>query len=199
MFSTTKKKLEVAEKYDVPVLTQYALTKEGERSASVFGLNKAAMEAFGFQMNTPLVNKIANGYDEENNLVLAATDTNDAYTSNITAKNTFSSKKLLNRIIKDYNINPEEEHEFLIMVDKLDGEPAIGLLALISNELWDINNGVAADTTAVKTESFEHTGYIAEAEPAIASNGEGGTYTPDPVAFEQKNATSPHVVSVGEF
>lgn len=197
MFSTTKRKIELTEKYDIPVLTQYAVTKDGERSSSVFGLNKAAMEAFGFQMNTPLVNKIANGYDEENNLVLAATDTDDTYTSNVTAKNTFSSKKLLNRIVQDYSINPEKEHEFLIMIDKPESGPIMGLIALIRDE------GTELDTLE-DTKSMEdvQSGYVAEEEPVACNDGEGAVYTPEPAVFNQsiaEDAVTPHVVRVDEF
>lgn len=197
MFSTTKRKVEATEKYDIPVLTQYALTKEGERSTSVFGLNKAAMEAFEFKMNTPLVNKIANGYDEENNLVLAATDTDDTYTSNVTAKNTFSSKKLLNRLMQDYGINPEEEHEFLIIIDKPENGPIMGLIALIRDE------GTELDTLE-DTKSIEdvQTGYVAEEEPVACNDGEGAVYTPEPAVFNQpivENTVTPHVVRIDEF
>lgn len=126
MFSTTKKKLEAVEKYAAPVITYYP--SAGEGSNSYFGLNKAAMEAFGFPMNTPNQSRIANGYDDSNNLVLAAIDTKDIYTNNVTAKNTFSSKKLVERLSSVYadDFNSKEITEFGLVFD---GDTAI--LALI--------------------------------------------------------------------
>lgn len=104
IFTTTKKKEERVEKYpNIAVLTLLGKTTEDIKFAKVaFQLNKRAMEAFGFPMNTPSVSKIANGYNENNEVVLAAIDTKDGYTSLITAKNTFNSQKLANRLEKAF-------------------------------------------------------------------------------------------------
>ena len=104
IFTTTKKKEEKFEKYpNIAVLTLLGKTSEDTKFAKVaFSLNTKAMEGFGFPMNTPSVSKIANGYDENNNVVLAAIDTEDSYTSLITAKNTFNSQKLANRLDKAF-------------------------------------------------------------------------------------------------
>lgn len=122
IFTTTKKKQEKVELFpDMAVLTQFPYVKDSKFSKTVFKLNPKAMEAFGFTMNTPNVNKIANGFDEHNNIVLAALDTNDIYTSNVTAKNTFSSQKLMERIASELGIDMAEQHHFELKVAEYDG------------------------------------------------------------------------------
>lgn len=129
MFSTTKKKLEPTEKYAAPVMTYLPSDKDGVRSNYVFSLNKAAMEAFGFPMNTPNTSKVANGYDEMNNLVLAAIDTQDTYTSVVTAKNTFSSKKLFSRLAAQHDeVNENTVSEFGLIFTEGSKEALIALI-----------------------------------------------------------------------
>ena len=60
------------------------------------------MRRFGFPLNTANVSKITNGFDDENKLALAVLDTDTAYTNNVTAKNTFSSAKLTERLISQF-------------------------------------------------------------------------------------------------
>jgi hypothetical protein len=105
IFTTTKKKVEKEEIFPgTPVMTLHKLSEE-KGSKTVFEFNATAMEALGFPLNTPSTSRIAHGYDESNRLVLATLDTNDAYTSNITAKNTFSSQKLFERLAKEFNVD----------------------------------------------------------------------------------------------
>lgn len=93
-FSVTKKKLEKEELYPgVPVLIQ---------NGTSFQFNEEAMRRFGFPLNTANASKITNGFDDENKLALAALDTDTAYTNNVTAKNTFSSAKLTERLISQF-------------------------------------------------------------------------------------------------
>ena len=72
-------------------------------------------------MNTPNVSKVANGFDEDNNLVLAVMDTKDMYTSNITAKNTFNSQKLYERICSIYPQVEGYAAEFELVVKEIEG------------------------------------------------------------------------------
>ena len=93
-FSVTKKKLEKEELYPgVPVLIQ---------NGTSFQFNEEAMRRFGFPLNRANVSKITNGFDDENKLALAVLDTDTAYTNNVTAKNTFSSAKLTERLISQF-------------------------------------------------------------------------------------------------
>ena len=86
IFTTVKRKTEKQEAFpDIPVLTQHVF-KGDKGSKTSFSFNSKAMELLGFPLNTPNVSKVAHGFDENNNLVLATIDTKDIYTSNITAK-----------------------------------------------------------------------------------------------------------------
>ncbi len=120
IFTTTKKKEVQQEKYpDLAVMTLMGKTSEGKGAKVAFHLNSMAMKLMGFPLNTPNASKIANGFDENNNLVLAAIDTGNMYTSNITAKNTFNSQKLYDRINSQWeDIN---ETEFILQGFEEDG------------------------------------------------------------------------------
>lgn len=142
IFTTTKKKQEKLELFpDTAVLTQFPYNKDVKGSKTVFKLNSKAMNDFGFPVNTPNASKIANGFDEENRVVLAAVDTNDIYTSNITAKNTFSSQKLMERIAGELNLDMSNQHHFALSVAEYDGIKASYLTLM--------------DTTAVEEEVME--------------------------------------------
>lgn len=95
IFTTTKKKLEDKEKYP----NHAVITQDG----TTFSLNKKAMEVLGYELNKANVNFITNGFDEENNLVVANLKLDGAYTNNITAKNTFSSSKFAERIKSQFD------------------------------------------------------------------------------------------------
>lgn len=136
IFTTVKKKKEVTEKYpSLPVLTLLGKTSDKEKGAKVaFHLNSLAMSLMGFPMNTPNISKIANGFDEDNNLVLAAMDTEDMYTSNITAKNTFNSQKLYERICGIYPQVEGYTAEFELVVTEVDGVKYAHVYPLVTAE-----------------------------------------------------------------
>ena len=142
IFTTTKKKEIQQEKYpDLAVMTLVGRTS-GEKGAKVaFHLNSMAMKLMGFPLNTPNVSKIANGFDENNNLVLAAIDTGDMYTSNVTAKNTFNSQKLFERINSQWeDIN---ENEFILQGFEEDGVKYASMTPMCFMPI--IDNPVAVD------------------------------------------------------
>ena len=114
---TTKlvlKKDKPEEKYDYPVLTQYSYDSKDKRANSKFELNTAAMIGFNFEPNTPNVNKINWGVEEESGLLLLANTKGliEDKLSQITASNTFANQTFMDRLVKDFSINPLEVHEF---------------------------------------------------------------------------------------
>ena len=114
---TTKlvlKKDKPEEKYDYPVLTQYSYDAKDKRANSKFELNTAAMVGFDFEPNTPNVNKINWGVEEESGLLLLANTKGliEDKLSQITASNTFANQTFMDRLVKDFSINPLEVHEF---------------------------------------------------------------------------------------
>ena len=114
---TTKlvlKKDKPEEKYNYPVLTQHSYNVEDKGAYTKFELNNAAMVAFDFESNTPNVNKINWGVDEETgNLLLANTKgLIEDKISNITAANTFANQAFLDKLVKEFSIDPLQIHEF---------------------------------------------------------------------------------------
>jgi len=113
IFTTVKKRVEKEELFpNYAVMTLLAKLPSDAAGNTKFSLNKKAMELFGFPLNTPNVSRIANGFDESNNIILATIDTNDMYTNNITAKNDFSSQLLASRLAKQYKLNEIELNHF---------------------------------------------------------------------------------------
>jgi hypothetical protein len=102
------------EKYDYPVLTQHSYDSKDKRANSKFELNAAAMVGFDFEPNTPNVNKINWGVEEESGLLLLANTKGliEDKLSQITASNTFANQTFMDRLVKDFSINPLEIHEF---------------------------------------------------------------------------------------
>ena len=114
---TTKlvlKKDKPEEKYNYPVLTQHSYDSKDKRANSKFELNAAAMIGFNFEPNTPNVNKINWGVEEESGLLLLANTKGliEDKLSQITASNTFANQTFMDRLAKDFSINPLEVHEF---------------------------------------------------------------------------------------
>ena len=64
--------------------------------------------------NAPNVNKINWGVEEESGLLLLANTKGliEDKLSQITASNTFANQTFLNKLVKDFSINPLEIHEF---------------------------------------------------------------------------------------
>ena len=181
IFTTVKKKKEATEKYpSVPVLTLLGKTSDKEKGAKVaFHLNSLAMSSMGFPMNTPNVSKIANGFDEDNNLVLAAMDTEDMYTSNITAKNTFNSQKLYERICSIYPQVEGYTAEFKLAVREVEGVKYAYVYPLVTDEdcqecevmgVIDADNeGEALPADAIEEPQVNIPTPLPQAPPAIST------------------------------
>lgn len=201
IFTTTKKKVEEPEKYeDDAVLTQFAVkgTENGATKAySKFSLNKKAMEGFGFEMNKPNVNKIANGFDENNNIILAGTDTGDIYTSIITAKNEFSNGKLLSRLEKQFEIDTTEENEFLLLFDETDGVKMALLCLITESEKSDdtiipVDEETAQAVAQIKSESImEPSVSVSEILESDFNEIKSVTDTKEEVFMSQKPVVNP--------
>lgn len=155
-FTTTKKKQEKVELFPgIAVLTQLPYTESDKAiSKTTFVLSNTAMSEFGFPLNTPNVSKLANGFDDANLVVLAAVDTGDIYTSNITAKNTFSSQKLLERLVSQFDLDPTVENNFLLDIKEHDGIKYAEIFQ--KSETTNLNDGVVdSKETVVQTPEVE--------------------------------------------
>jgi hypothetical protein len=176
IFTTTKKKVEKEELFpDVAVMTLHKLSEE-KGSKTVFELNRKAMEMLGFPMNTPNVSRIAHGYDESNNLVVATLDTKDIYTSNVTAKNTFSNQKLFERLNKQFNIDGFSVEFFMLELIDTDGSGnkycmvhrinLVDVPEMDMEEYMDAVEAVEEVQEAVVVEQSNDT-FVAETQPPI--------------------------------
>ena len=138
IFTTTKKKVEEKEMFpNDAVLTQHVLP-ENEKGKSVFSLNSKAMQLLGFPMNTANTSKITHGFDENNNLVLATIETDGPYTSNVTAKNTFSNLKFFERLAKQFGIDGFSEQYFRLYLIEEDNTGKFVGMELIPKVTVDV-------------------------------------------------------------
>ena len=110
------KKDKEEEKYLFPVLTQYSYNYNNKNENTKFELNLAALEGFGFTPDTPNVNKINWGVDESTGKLLLANTKGliEDKISNITANNTFSNLNFMDRLVKEFHIDPLQVHEFTL-------------------------------------------------------------------------------------
>lgn len=136
---TTKlalKKDKPEEKYDYPVLVQHSYNVEVKGENTRFELNQAAMVAFGFTPDTPNVNKINWGVDEETGLLLLANTKGliEDKLSNISAKNIFSNQSFMDRLVKEFSIDPLQIHEFKLNLQTDESGIIVGSLELIEEE-----------------------------------------------------------------
>ena len=113
IFTTVRKRVEKEELFPNDAVMTLVDNK--------FSLNKKAMELFGFPLNTANTTKIANGYDDNNNILLTNMDTKDMYTNNVTAKNDFSSQLLANRLAKQFKLSAIDANHFQLNVVGGDG------------------------------------------------------------------------------
>lgn len=104
IFTTVKKRVEKEELFPNDAVMTLVDNK--------FSLNKKAMELFGFPMNVANTSRIANGFDENNNVILTNMDTKDMYTNNVTAKNDFSSQLLSTRLSKQFKLDDILDNHF---------------------------------------------------------------------------------------
>jgi hypothetical protein len=133
---TTKlalKKDKPEEKYDFPVLTQHSYNVETKGEYTKFELNLAAMLGFEFQSDTPNVNKINWGVDEETGTLLLANTKGlvEDKISNISAKNIFSNQSFMDRLVKEFSIDPLQIHEFKLNLQTDESDIIVGSLELI--------------------------------------------------------------------
>ena len=121
IFTTVKKRVEKEELFPNDAVMTLVDNK--------FSFNKKAMELFGFPLNTANTSKIANGYDDNNNILLTNMDTKDMYTNNVTAKNDFSSQLLANRLAKQFGLygTPARDHFQLNLVGEDGGYKFVGV------------------------------------------------------------------------
>jgi hypothetical protein len=119
-FTVVQKRQEKKEFYpNEAVLVQASYDVETKGSKTKFIFSETALRQLGYEPNTPSVNKVTFGYDENNNLVLVAYDAEHMHTSNITAENSFSNQKFMDKLVKDFNIDPVTQHVFdLNIVEK---------------------------------------------------------------------------------
>lgn len=100
------------------VLIQHGyISNEDAKVNTKFTLNEDSMIAFGMTPNTATLNNITWGIDDEGGyLMLANLKGDDSKTSVITKANTFSNQKLLDKLVKEFEINPSEEHVFTLNI-----------------------------------------------------------------------------------
>lgn len=124
------------EKYDYPVLTQHSYNVEIKGENTKFELNWQAMDKFGFLPNTPNLNKINWGIDEETGLLLLANTKGmiDDKLSNISAKNIFSNQSFMDKLVKEFSIDPLQIHEFKLNLQTDESGIIVGSLELIEKE-----------------------------------------------------------------
>jgi len=113
IFTTVKKRVEKEELFPNDAVMTLVDNK--------FSLNKKAMELFGFPMNAANTSRIANGFDENNNVILTNMDTKDMYTNNVTAKNDFSSQLLATRLSKQFKLDAILDNHFQLNLIEDDG------------------------------------------------------------------------------
>ena len=113
IFTTVKKRVEKEELFPNDAVMTLVDNK--------FSLNKKAMELFGFPMNVANTSRIANGFDENNNVILTNMDTKDMYTNNVTAKNDFSSQLLATRLSKQFKLDAILDNHFQLNLIEDDG------------------------------------------------------------------------------
>ena len=95
------------------------------------------MAAFGFIPDTANVNKLNWGIDEETgNLMLANTKglLKDKL-SQITASNTFSNQAFLDKLVKEFSIDPLQVHEFKLNLQPDENDFMLATMELISEKV----------------------------------------------------------------
>jgi len=131
-FTTVKKRVEKEELFPNDAVMTLLTKQSGDAAGNTkFSLNRKAMELFGFPVFMANTSRIANGFDDNNKVILATMDTNDMYTNNVTAKNDFSSQLLSTRLAKQFKLAEYENHFMLNLIEESVGVKFIGV-ALIN-------------------------------------------------------------------
>ena len=124
-FELIKKKIEKnKDPYEgKSLLIQHSYNVEDKKANTTFEFSKQAMLDLGMTPNTPSTYKVTYGQDSETgNLMLAIFDSEDSkFTSNITAKNTFSNKNFMDELVKKFLIDPIKETKFNLEILEEDG------------------------------------------------------------------------------
>ena len=137
IFTTVKKRVEKEELFPNDAVMTLVDNK--------FSLNKKAMELFGFPMNVANTSRIANGFDENNNVILTNMDTKDMYTNNVTAKNDFASQLLANRLSKQFKLDAILDNHFQLNLIEDDGTyryAGVQLIHSVNVPFQQIDNAV---------------------------------------------------------
>lgn len=94
------------------------------------------MVAFGFKPDTPNINKINWGVDEDSGMLLLANTGGiiEDKLSNITAANTFANQAFLDKLVKEFTIDPLNVHEFKLTLQN-EEDMVVASLQLIKNEV----------------------------------------------------------------
>ena len=124
-FELIKKKIEKnKDPYEgKSLLIQHSYNVEDKKANTTFEFSKQAMLDLEMTPNTPGTYKVTYGQDSETgNLMLAIFDSEDSkFTSNITAKNTFSNKNFMDELVKKFLIDPIKETKFNLEISEEEG------------------------------------------------------------------------------
>ena len=146
IFTTVKKRVEKEELFPNDAVMTLLAKQSGDAAGNTkFSLNKKAMELFGFPMNIANTSRIANGFDENNNVILTNMDTKDMYTNNVTAKNDFSSQLLATRLSKQFKLDAILDNHFQLNLIEDDGTykyAGVQLIHSVNVPFQQIDNAV---------------------------------------------------------
>lgn len=152
------------ERYSFPVLTQYSYNYSNKNENTKFELNLAALEGFGFTPDTPNVNKINWGVDEETGKLLLANTKGliEDKISNITAKNTFSNLNFMDRLVKEFYIDPLQVHDFKLNLQTDEEGIVVATISLIeeikNEDVVDPNEPMSDTQLEVACDTWNPTG-----------------------------------------
>jgi len=115
-------KLEKPELYPgKTVMIQHSYDVENKNKQNTyFTLNKDSMLAFGMQPYATNVNNITWGIDDETKELMLANVAGDPKTCKVTAENKFSSLAFMDKLVKQFDIDPLKEHVFSLDIYKED-------------------------------------------------------------------------------
>lgn len=122
----TTKQILVSDKPEIfpgkTVLIQHPyIVEEGKKSNTYFTLNKDAMLAFKLTPYVPNINNITWGIDDETKDLMLAAIGGDAKSSRVTANNQFSNGLFMDKLVKQFNIDPAIEHVFYLDIYEENG------------------------------------------------------------------------------
>jgi len=139
------KKTKTVKYPDLAVLTQHAYAAGDKKTNTKLELNDLAMTLMGYTLNTPNVNTITWGVDSATgNLMLANVEGVDKLKQAvITADNSFSNQKAMERLIAQTGADVAVVNEFLLDIREEDGLMVLRIDGLILN-VDDLESGDVA-------------------------------------------------------